>query len=210
MSKNSKNKKNNFTKGFSLVEVLISVFIISMIVVIISTFQRDIFSLNFSLQGSLSAQLEARHVVKVIVTELRKAEPSNLGAYPIALASTSAVTFYSDIDSNGTREKVRYFISGSELKKGVVVPTGSPLTYNDANEKLSTLISGVVSSSTLPLFEYYPSSYTGTTSPLLFPVDIASVRLIKTTVIIDKDPNKSPVKIIVTSQVNIRNLKDNL
>lgn len=196
--------------GFSLVELLISVAILSMIVVIATTFQRDVFSLNYTLQGSLNAQLDARHVVKVMITELRKAEPSAGGAYPIVVASSTTVTFYSDVDSNGTSDRVRYFISGSELRKGVIAPTGSPAVYNSANEKISTIISGFVSSSTLPLFQYYPSTYTGTTSPLTSPVDIPSVRLMKVTVIIDKDPNKSPVKIIVTSQVNLRNLKDNL
>lgn len=202
-------KKNN-KKGFTLSEVLISIFIISVVSYAVSTFQRDVFALNYSLQGSLSAQLDARRLVKVMITELRKAEPSAAGAYPIAAASPTSVTFFSDVDNNGTVERVRYFVSSGQIRKGIIVPTGNPPVYNAGSEQLSTLISGFVSSSTLPLFEYYPATYTGTTSPLSIPVDIPSVRLVKVTVIIDKDPNKSPVLMTITSQVNLRNLKDNL
>lgn len=197
-------------KGFTLIELIISIFIISIITVTVNTFAKDIFSLNYFLQSGLNAQLDSRHIVKVIVTELREAGPSATGSYPILLASSSAITFYSDIDNDGIREKVRYFSSGSSIKRGVVAPTGSPLTYVDANEKLTTIISGYVASSTLPLFQYYPSSYAGTSSPLTYPVDIPSIRLVKVTVIIDSDPNKSPVQIQTTSQVSVRNLKDNL
>ena len=209
--------KNKFYKkgtrlltGFTLIELLISIFIISIITVTASTFQRDVFSLNYSLQGSLNAQLDARHVVKIMVTELRKTGPSASGAYPIALASSTGMTFYSDVDNDGIKDKVRYFLSGSAIKRGIVAPSGNPLTYNDANEKLSTIISGFVASSTSPLFQYYPSSYNGNTSSLVEPIDIPSVRLVKITAIIDKDPIHSPAVLIVTSQVSLRNLKDNL
>lgn len=196
--------------GFTLVELLISIFIISVITFTVSTFQKDVFSLNYSLQGSLNAQIDARHVLRVMVFELREMSPSALGAYPIALASSTAITFYSDINNDGLKDRVRYFLSGTDVKKGVVAPSGSPVTYNDANEKLSTIITGYVASSTSPLFQYYPSSYTGTTVPLPVPINIPSVRLVRINVFIDKDPNHSPALLIVTSQVSLRNLKDNL
>lgn len=205
-----KNIKNNRKKGFTLVETIIGVSIFLLISLLISSFARDIFSLNYVLQGNLNAEIDSRHVVKIIVTELREAGPSALGAYAIASATPSNLIFYSDVDNDGIREKVRYFISGSSLKRGVVAPTGSPLVYDDTTEKLSTIISGFVSSSTLPLFQYHSSSYAGTSSPLTIPVDISSIRLVKVTVIIDKDPNRSPISIITTSQVSVRNLKDNL
>ncbi len=205
-----KNIKNNRKGGFTFVETIIGVSIFLLISLLISSFARDIFSLNYVLQGNLNAEIDSRHVVKIIVTELREAGPSALGAYAIASATPSNLIFYSDVDNNGIREKVRYFISGTNLKRGVVTPTGSPLVYDDTQEKLSTIISGFVSSSTLPLFQYYPSSYAGTSSPLTIPVDISSIRLVKVAVIIDKDPNRSPISIITTSQVSVRNLKDNL
>lgn len=206
----TKMKTNHTQKGFTIIEIIISVFILSLILISATTFQRDVFSLNYSLQGNLNAQIEARHVVRVMVAELRKASPSSIGAYPIASASSTAITFYSDIDSNGSKERVRYFVSGSEVKRGIIVPTGNPAVYNSGSETITTVISGFVSSSTLPLFQYYPSTYSGTSTAMTYPLDIPSVRLIKITAIINKDPAHNPTPFIVTSQVNLRNLKDNL
>ena len=203
-------KEKTLQKGFTIIELLISIFIISLFAVTATVFERDIFSLNFSLQNNLNAQLDARHIVKNMVAELRATEPSSLGAYPIVLASTTAITFYTDINGDSIKERIRYFLSGTSLKRGVLAPTGNPLTYVDANEKLTTVVSNAVSSSTVPIFQYYSSSYAGTSTPLVQPVNISSVRLVKITVIIEKDPNKSPVPIVVTSQVSLRNLKDNL
>ena len=203
-------KKNNLKSGFSLAELLISVAILSMVTYSLSLFQRDVFSLNFTLQNSLNAQLDARHLIKVMVTELRKTTQSSTGVYAIELASSTGITFYSDINNNGSIDKVRYYLNGSTIKKGVIIPTGNPLTYNPANETTTTIINSVVASSTLPIFQYYPSTYDGTTAPLTMPPDIPSIRLIKVTIIIDKDPNKSPSPIVVTSSVSLRNLKDNL
>ena len=203
------NPRHN-SRGFSLAEVVVSVAIVSMLAVTVGTFHRDVFYVNTMAQSSLNAQFDARHVVKTMVAELRKASPSSLGSYPILLASSTALTFYSDLDGNGVKEQVRYFMSGKSLKKGVIVPTGSPLVYNSGNEVVNTLVSDVVSSSTLPMFQYYSSAYDGTTSALVQPVTASSVRLIKINVIIDRDPGRAPSQIVTTSQVTLRNLKDNL
>jgi hypothetical protein len=50
----------------------------------------------------------------------------------------------------------------------------------------------------------------GTSSPITQPVTPTDVRLIKINLIIDVDPNRAPVIKTYTSQVSIRNLKDNL
>lgn len=203
-------KKIKTNKGFTLVELLISISIFLVLVFISSNFQRDVFFLNNNLQSSLNAQLDARHLVKVIVAEVRKSSPSANGTYPIEVASTSEMVFYSDTDGNGVVERVRYFLSGSKLNRGIILPSGSPVVYNPATESVVTLMNSVVSSSTLPIFQYYSSSYDGNSPALSFPVDIPSVRLVKINVIMDSNPNRSPAQIVVTSSVSIRNLKDNL
>lgn len=193
-----------------MAETVIAVAILSLISYAVSTFQRDLFSLNHFFQSSLNTQLDARHILKVMVAELREASPSSLGGYPIELASSTAITFYSDINNDGLKERIRYYIQGNKVMKGVISPTGNPLVYSSGNEAVSTLITGYVASSTLPMFQYFPSTYAGTSTALAYPIDTSRVRLIKISVIIDRDANKSPVPIVVTSQVAIRNLKDNL
>src|SRR3989339_850533 len=192
--------KDFYKKGFTISELLISIFILSVLTLGVSTFQRDVFSLNFALQNGLSAQMSARRVVKTMVAELRETGPSALGAYPIASASSTSITFYSDVNNDGLRDRVRYYVSGTNVKRGIIAPSGNPLTYNSANEKISNVISDFIASSTRPLFEYYPADYAGSTAPLTYPVNIQSVRLVKVTAIIDKNPGRSPAQIVVTSQ----------
>ena len=73
--------------------------------------------------------------MKTMVSEIRTASTANTGAYTIGLATDSALTFYSDTDNDGLKEKVRYFITGTTLQKGLTKPTGSPLSYNALMKK---------------------------------------------------------------------------
>lgn len=198
-----------YTRGVTLVELVVSAAILGLIAYTMGTFQKDIFALNFSAQNNLSAQLDARHVIKQMVAELREAAPSALGGYPIALASTSALTFYSDVNSDGIKERVRYYLSGTTLKRAELTPTGNPLVYVDSNEKITSAVANISNGST-PLFTYYSSAFAGTSSPLTQPVTISNIRMVNVKLIIEKDPNKSPVPITVTTSVVLRNLKDNL
>ena len=195
--------------GFSLIEVLVSLFILSLIGVGVFSFQKNTLSLNRTISGNLAAQDEARRAFKSMSAEVRTASPSSLGAYAIAEAATSSLTFHSNIDADALKERVRYFISGATLKKGVIKPSGSPLTYNPANERVSELIHDIRNGTT-PIFSYFDTSYDGTTGALPVPVNISAVRLLKINVIIDKNPAIPPEPLTMTTQISIRNLKDNL
>jgi prepilin-type N-terminal cleavage/methylation domain-containing protein len=197
------------TNGFTLVELLVSIFIVSVLMVIINSFARDTFFMSTTLSDSMTAQYDARHVVNNMANELREAAPSALGAFPLVSAGDNSLTFYSDINNDGLEEQINYFVSGTNLEQSIIVPTGSPLSYNPANQTTSILVSGLVSSSTQPIFQYYPSTYAGTSSPLVQPVDVSAVTLVKITVIIDKNVNHAPAQVVATTQVNIRNLKVN-
>lgn len=203
---------NNFQKktGFTITEVLISLGIFVLIGLAIANFGGDIFFLNNSLQSNLSVQIDARRVLKVMVSELRGSSPSSLGAYPLSQVGTSTLIFYSNIDSDSYKERVRYFLQGNKLMRGTLKPSGSPLSYNIANESVDVLINDVVNSSTTPIFRYFDSSYTGSSASLSDPVNILSVRLVQVNVLIDHDVNRVPGPISVTTMGTLRNLKDNL
>lgn len=201
------NKKN--IDGFSLVEVVVTVAIAGGIFLVVLQFGQDIFSINSTAGANLSAQTDGRRVLKTMIKELRSTSPSSLGAYPISSAGTSSITFFSNIDGDVYKEQVRYFLQGTDFKKGVTKPSGSPLTYNQANEVVSTMIRDIKSTTT-PIFDYYDQNYAGTSTSLTFPLNIPSIRHIRITVPIEKDINKLPGLIIVVSQVTLRNLKDNL
>lgn len=193
----------------SAVEILVVLGIVALIAVPLSTFQKDVFSQNSMIQSGALAEEGTRRILKGIITELRTASPANTGAYLLAEAATSSITFYSDMNNDGVRDRIRYFLSGTSLKKGVIVPTGSPLVYVVANEKLQTMADNIINGTTT-IFSYYDSNYTGTSSPLSTPVDISRVRLVGINIGIDPNPNRPLAPIWLTSSVMIRNLKDNL
>ena len=197
-------------KGFSLIEVIFSLGVLGLIALAVGAFQRDVFFLNDVLQTGLDNATEARKVIRPFANEVRAAQPSDLGSFPIAEAATSSFSFYSDVDADGSRERVRYFLEDGEFKKGVINPTGNPPVYDSQNEDVIKIIKDVVASSTV--FSYYDSTYNGTssTTPLTQPVTTSDVRLIRVDLTIDTDPNRAPNLLTVTTQAMIRNLKDNL
>jgi prepilin-type N-terminal cleavage/methylation domain-containing protein len=201
-------------KGFTLIEILVALGIFTGLAVLLSNFQKDIFINNTFVQNSLVAESEARGALKRAIAELRAASPSNNGLYPVAVADKNTLTFFSDIDKDGLRERVRYFVAtsttSSSLRRGVTKPTGSPYVYLDANESLSVAVHDIVNPTSTPVFAFYDDTYDGTSSPLVWPVNVSDIRLVKMTIMIDLNPVRSPTVMTFTSQVTIRNLKDNL
>lgn len=197
--KEDKYLKNSL--GFSMVEVIVVVFIMALVGTAVYTFQNDIFLLNRIVSSNITSQEEARNGFKMMTSEIRSASPSSLGAYPIFEANSNSFIFYSDIDNDGLKERIRYFLEGDIFKKGTIKPLGSPLVYNLGNEIIKEVIHNVSNDSTA-IFDYYDANYEGISAPLSQPVNIIAVRLIKITIIADGNT--------FTTQVSMRNLKDNL
>lgn len=214
-------KKHNFTSeetglpakcaqaGFSVIEVLVGMFILTLVGLASYSFQKSILSQNKIISGGLTAQDEARRALKIMSAEIRTVSPASTGSYAIAQTATSSFIFYSNIDGDSFKERIRYFIDGATLKKGVIKPTGNPLTYNPANETVSELARDVANAATA-MFRYYDTNYDGTTGALPEPINISAVRLVKITLVIDKDPSALPSPLTLTTQISMRNLKDNL
>lgn len=196
----SNNKKNS---GFTLMEIVILVGILAAITLATLVFQQDFFKVNRLAQGSLERETEVRRLLKSFAEELRSAVPSSAGGYLIEQATDSSLVFFANIDSDDSKERIRYFLSGTILKKGVTKPSGSPLTYNPANEVLQDLVKDVTSAA---LF-YYDSTYDGTNSALAQPVDVSKIRLVKITVTVDPNGPKPPEPVSVSTQATIRNLR---
>jgi type II secretory pathway pseudopilin PulG len=192
--------------GFTLIETLFGVAIFVLIALALTLFSRNVWVYNSFVSEGLTGTDAARQILKTMVSEIRTASVASNGAYAIDQANVSSFIFYSDIDNDNLREKVRYFLVGTTLQKGVIKPTGSPLTYNSADEKISILASDTTSLA----FDYFNKNYDGTSAALTFPINIPDVRLIKITVTLDKDPNRAPLPATFSTQVSIRNLKDNL
>ena len=143
------------------------------------------------------------------LVEVRSVESSATGAFPIKEAGTSTFAFYSDIDNDDEIELVRYFLDGTSFKKGVTNPTGNPIVYESGDEKITYIINNVLTSESI--FKYFDSSYTGssTSTALVSPVAPIDVRLIKVNLIVDSNGDGIDPEAQVSTQVTLRNLKNN-
>lgn len=198
-------------RGFTMTELLITLFILSAVGLVASRVLADTFVFNRIFSASLDHQFEGLKVLRTFATEARSMSPSSLGAHPISAVGTSTFTFYADTDNDGFRERIRYYVENNALRRGVVVPSGNPLAYDDP-EVITDVINHVQNTAANPIFSYYDTDYDGasTTPSLSDPVNIPDVRLIRVELILDDDLNSLPTSTTVTTHVTPRNLKDNL
>jgi len=197
--------------GFTLVEILIVVAIFLLIALALSQFIRDIFWQNYVVSQGLVADGEAKLTLSRMINELRRTESAANGAYPIEVAGSSTLIFFSDLDDDGLRERLRYWLENGDLKRGLIEPVGPPYVYNPATETVSTPLKNLANAGGL-VFTYYDNNYDGTASstPLPAPVEIGDIRLIKIEFSVDADTEQAPIALYLTGQVMLRNLKDNL
>lgn len=191
--------------GFTLLEVTITMGIMILIVMAVGVFSVSVFRHNRVLSNRIDAEIQMRRLVAQFTKEVRTASASSLGAYSIESASATSLVFYANIDADSLKERVRYFLDGTTLKKGTIKPSGTPLTYNPVNEQVATLVQAVRNTD---VFSYYPQAYPETAPPLAFPVDVTAVRLVRLRVVIDQTPGESPNQFEIQTTVQIRNLKD--
>lgn len=189
-------------KGFSLTEIVIVVGIFGLIAIALGTFNKDVFLLSFIARDSIESVSDAESLMRVMAKELRTAAPGDNGGFPIISASTSTITFYTDSDGNGTHEKIRYFVNGLDLKRGIVQPSGQPATYV-GTESVKTLMKNVRNGTT-SMFLYYNVA-TGT--PLTMPVDPAKIKLVEVNVFLDANVQRAPAIRKFTTKATIRNLR---
>lgn len=201
--------RRSTTRGMTLAEVLVSVSILVVVMVAVGTFQFNVITNNRSTQVRLTNIQEASNVVKVISKELRAMTPSANGSYAIESAGTSTIVFFTDINGDSSPERIRYYLASTTLYRGLKSPSGSPAVYT-GTESIKVVATGIRNSSTTPVFEYFDGAYAGTGSAMTYPLVLTSIRLIKANLVIDSDPNKSPIPRTFSTQASLRNLKDNL
>lgn len=194
-------------QGFTLIEILIVISIISAVGIMIGFFALDISDFGIFLGDTLAAQQELQLTLNVMASEIRSIGPSDNGSYMVFVSSSSSFGFYSDIDGDENFDQVRYFLSGNTLRKGVIAPTGNPAVYDPASEIIIDVIHDVIASATAPIFSYYPNTYNGTGGPLNQPVQAADVRIIKTDIAVDRTPLDKEGRVLFSATTRIRNFQ---
>lgn len=208
------NKKNKIidSRGVTLVEILVALGIFLLVIGMIWIFIQQSYSVqNFTL-GQTMAIGEARRGVETLVKEVREALPADTGTYPIEKADDFEFIFYADYDRDAAVERVHYYLDGSDFYKGVTEGSGDPLQYLPENEQVTIISRYVRNTATEPVFQYYDGSYSGkqTDEPLPSPANVAQIRLVHINLKINIKPDQAPTDYYLESDVQIRNLKDNL
>ncbi|MEZ4156544.1 MAG: prepilin-type N-terminal cleavage/methylation domain-containing protein [Candidatus Paceibacterota bacterium] len=198
------NHKNGFTLLEILIATAISVGVAALVTVFIGSLARQGESFNRRILG----QSQASQSLQVMIPEIRSAGQSNVGGYAIEQASSTSVTFYSDIDSDGVFERIRYFLdTDNAFKKGIIEPTGQPLVYATSSEVVRTVIDEL-SMGSEPVFRYYDITATSTNSTELpSPIDVLEIKTIRIQLLFDEGDEFNPVIKGVENQATVRNLR---
>ncbi len=197
-------------RGLTLVELLISIGIFSLLSMAIAWILITSLRSNEIIWRQLSTQSNARRVLQDVVDNLRRAEQSDIGSYPIEAASSTGIIFYANIDADQSRERVRIWLDGTTVKRGIIQPAGNPTQYDPGTEQVVEIAHASINTQQgTPLFSYYDTDFTGTEDALAEPISITAIRIVRVQLELEEAPGESPVPFHAESVVHIRNLKEN-
>lgn len=191
------------SNGFTLIEALVVIAMISSIGVAMGGIIQYFYQKNAFLLEQTASLDNARRTILDAVRTIREASYGDDGAYPIANAATSTLTFYADLDNDGSVEKIRYYLSNGTLYRGVTNSTGSPPSYAGQSEATTTVAAYVRNASSTPLFTYYDDA--GATLPAAS-TDESLIRAVSISVWIDLNPNRAPNTFNLMETATLRNI----
>lgn len=196
---NAKNSSN----GYTLLEVVIVVGITSIVLGIITGSVLSFYKSNTNTLEQAIQVDSARKGVEYLVRDLREAGFADDGSFPIIQNSSTSISFYSDVDRDFSVEKIRYFLEGTTLKKGVTNAVGSPPLYTGTEQvtAVSEYIRNIEQG--IPVFRYYTATSTEITSGAN-PTNISFVTL---DLVVNVDVNRLPGQFTLHSSATIRNLR---
>jgi prepilin-type N-terminal cleavage/methylation domain-containing protein len=190
--------------GFTLIEMLVVIAITSAVGLAVTTMIQYFYQKNAYLLEQTDALDNARRTMLDAVRTLREASYGDDGSYPIATAGTSTITFFADLDNDGSVEKIRYYLVNSTLYRGVTNSAGSPPVYTGQTEAITTVAASVRNTKFTPLFTYYDSSGAAlsTTS-----TNISQISAVTISAWIDINPNRAPNEFNLSETATLRNLR---
>lgn len=198
-------------QGFTILEIAISLFLFTMVMGAVTVF--FIYYLrNYSLSFEENQMVNiAQNALTQMNRDIREARSGEDGAWTIVEASDTSFTFYSDVTNDGRTDRVRYFVSGTDLNRGVVEPTIPPVTYPLATEKI-TVVATSLNTGAAPIFTYYNGNWPGDSvnNPLTPLNRQLNTRYVNMYIQVDIQTNYAALPYELSSGVQIRSLKDNL
>lgn len=189
-------------RGMTFIEVLvwISVFTITMLAIVMTLLY--FYRTNSYTLEQATAVTSAQRALEQSVRIIREGAYSSQGAFPIHTIAANDFVFYADIDSDPLIERVHYYLSGTDLMRGTLEPTGSPPDYT-GSETTSVIAEYVRNTAqAISTFRYYDeigseiTNYTNWTS----------VRFVMVNLAVNVNVATLPNQFTLSSSAAIRNL----
>lgn len=187
--------------GYTLVEMLMVISLATVTLLVVTTAILAFYRGNTIIFNQALAVESARRGLAHVSADVRGAQYGDNGSFPIISIATSSFTFFTDIEGDGSAERIRYFLSGTTLKRGIIHASGSPATYPTAEEAVSTSATDVHNPTSTPIFRYYTASSTEITSF----ATTTSVSYITVELRVDVDPANSPSIYTLRTTATLRN-----
>jgi len=192
---------HNPTRGFTLAETLVVIAIVSVMGIAVTSMISYFYKSNAYVFQQTSALDSAHRGIEYSFRNIREASYGDDGAYPIAQAATSSITFYADVDNDGPIERIHVYLISGTLYRAVTNSAGSPPTYVGQTEAVSTIATTVVNATSTPVFRYFNASGTELTAPINV-LDIASI---STELSVDLNPSRAPDIFTLRASATLRN-----
>jgi len=192
-------KKLKYSKGFTLVELIAVISILTLT----SFLAGDIIVTGLKTtryESEQAAAVEyARKSMEIIAKDLRGANTSEKGDYPIAVAEDNELVFFNDVNGDDLMEKIRYYLDDTNLVREIYLP-GALKDYGVFGA--SSAIANHLNNLDIPIFTFYDSGSTETEA-------INRIRMVRIRLMINVTPAIAPNDYILESDITLRNLKDN-
>lgn len=149
-------KSAHTQSGMSILEALIAVAVFAIAMGAVVSSVLFFYRANRSAIEQAFAIDSGRKGVAFMVRDIREAAFADDGSFPVSSFGTSTLTLYSDVDRDSSVERVRYFLEGTNLKKGHLEAAGNPLVYDPQKETVSVVSDSVRNSAQgVPVFTYF-------------------------------------------------------
>lgn len=188
--------------GFTILELIVVIWISSIIGGILMTYIVKSYSQNRSVEAASITQKDINFAIDRFNRILRSTTQ-------LLDATETVVTIRGYPNAADTApSEISLYLAAPKVLYSVIPPTGTApnYTYNPVDAVIYTLLPNVTNSVALPLFKYYDE----TNAQLNYPVTLANVRIVELNASAKDSANILTTPISVTTRATLRNFKTNL
>jgi prepilin-type N-terminal cleavage/methylation domain-containing protein len=193
-------KKN----GYTLIEMLVVIAVLLIIFPALFLGIQTLYDMHANTFSKARALANGSEVLRKMLTDIRSGTYGEDGSLPVVQVATTSLTLFSDTQPTGGALRIRYFLDGDSLKRGVIIPDATS-HYVEASETVSTILTHLdVPVTQAGLFRYYDAE------GILLPATASStlsVQRIEVTLPLVVKNGRGTTTTTLSSSASIRNLK---